>query len=122
MNGPTRVYRVMLVGGIVAATIGCVSLDQRLANTSFSYIEHNRLVEAEGVLTRALATNPVNPYALLNMGATYQRTRRFDRARTMFAHVISLSPQEVPARRSPFIDPSWTLTQIAEYNLTILPR
>ena len=99
----------------------CASTDQRLADKGFEAIENGQLVDAERVLTEALDSNPDNPYALLNLGAVYQRTGRFDQAREMFERVIALDPQEVPARRSKFVQASKTLREIAEDNLKTLP-
>ena len=99
----------------------CASTDQRLADKGFEAIENGQLVDAERVLTEALDSNPDNPYALLNLGAVYQRTGRFDQAREMFERVVALDPQEVPARRSKFVQASKTLREIAEDNLKTLP-
>jgi len=99
----------------------CASTDQRLADKGFEAIENGQLVDAERVLTEALDSNPDNPYALLNLGAVYQRTGRFDQAQEMFERVIALDPQEVPARRSKFVQASKTLREIAEDNLKTLP-
>lgn len=99
----------------------CASGDQKLANKGFEAIENGQLVDAEKILTEALDSNPDNPYALLNLGAVYQRTGRFDQAREMFERVIALDPQEVPARKSKFLQESKTLREIAENNLKTLP-
>jgi len=99
----------------------CASTDQRLADKGFEAIENGQLADAERVLTEALDSNPDNPYALLNLGAVYQRTGRFDQAREMFERVVALDPQEVPARRSKFVQASKTLREIAEDNLKTLP-
>ena len=99
----------------------CASGAQTLANKGFEAIENGQLVDAERVLTEALDSNPDNPYALLNLGAVYQRTGRFDQAQEMFERVIALDPQEVPARRSKFVQASKTLREIAEDNLKTLP-
>ena len=99
----------------------CASTDQRLATKGFEAIEKSQLADAERVLTEALDSNPDNPYALLNLGAVYQRTGRFDEAREMFERVIALDAQSKPAKRSWFVDPDKNLKQIAEDNLKTLP-
>lgn len=119
--------RVFRLAAIVAVLIvpfsvaGCLSSDMKLANKGFADIEGGRLVEAEKTLGEALQQNPNNPYALLDMGAVYQRTGRFDQAREMFEKVIALNPSEKPSKHSKFVGGSKTLKEIAADNLTTLP-
>jgi len=116
-----RVVAVAVVLVLPVFLAGCVSRDMRLANKGFDHIEDGRLVDAESVLTEAVQDNPNNAYAVLNLGTVYQRTGRFDQARSMFEKVIALDTQENPAKRSKFLDSSKNLREIAEYNLTTLP-
>jgi Tfp pilus assembly protein PilF len=122
-----RSSNVVRASSFVAALVAwlwlsaCASGDQRLANNGFEAIEKGQLVDAERVLTEALDLNPDNPYALLNLGTVYQRTGRFDLAREMFEMVIAHDSQEVPARKSKFLQESKTLREIAENNLKTLP-
>ncbi len=123
-NRFARVAAVAAVTSVLFLAIiaaGCASRDQRLANNGFSAIEGGRYADAERMLTEAVQLNPDNPYALLNLGAVYQRTGRFNQAREMFDKVIALDALQNPARRSKFVDPSKNLKQIAEDNLKTLP-
>ena len=123
MGGRNGVRAWSFVAALAVSLLlsACASTDQRLADKGFEAIENGQLVDAERVLTEALDSNPDNPYALLNLGAVYQRTGRFDQAREMFERVVALDPQEVPARRSKFVQASKTLREIAEDNLKTLP-
>lgn len=110
---------ILLVPVLVA---GAASRDQDLANKGFKYIEKGQLAEAEKVLLEAVQINPNNAYAVLNLGTVYQRTGRFDLAREMFEKVIAMNATQNPPKRSKFLDESKNLKEIAEYNLTTLPK
>jgi len=94
-----------------------VSNDQRLADLGYEAISEGRLGEAETRLNSALAINPHNPYALLNLGVVYQSTGRFDEARRLYERVVALNPdaRAISATRQNHVGLS--LVEIARSNL-----
>ncbi len=94
-----------------------ISNDQRLADLGYKAITEGRLGEAETRLNSALAINPHNPYALLNLGVVYQSTGRFEEARRLYERVIALNPdaRAISATRNNHVGLS--LTEIARSNL-----
>ena len=120
----SRFFRLAAIAAVFVVPVslaGCMSGDMKLANQGFAHMEAGRLVEAEKTLGEALQQNPNNPYALLDMGAVYQRTGRFDQAREMFEKVIALNPSEKPSKHSKSVGESKTLKEIAADNLKTLP-
>lgn len=102
--------------------VGCAafSKDMRLSDKGFEALSQGKFVEAEKYLNEALAVNPDNPYAVLNMGVVYQNTGRIDDAKKMYRKVIELNPKERAdksnqdgARGKPLVD-------IAKENLSML--
>ncbi len=91
--------------------------DQRLADLGYKAILENRLGEAETRLNSALAINPHNPYALLNLGVVYQTTGRYAEARKLYRKVIALNPdaRAISATRKNHV--GLGLAEIARANL-----
>ncbi len=117
------VVRALAVGlVVVAATLfsACVPRDQALANEGFREIEKTNYSMAELRLKQALEINDKNAYAMLNLGAVYQRTGRTEEARALFEKVIAMSPNEAP-RQATKGSEHLTLKQLAEKDLAMLP-
>ena len=73
--------------------LGCAGKDMKLTNQGSEAIYENDYKSAEKYLDEALALNPENPYALLNMGVVYENTGRKEQAITMYQKVIEIDPK-----------------------------
>jgi hypothetical protein len=112
--------RFFLTLTAIVALAGCASKDMVLSNQGFEELSKGNNVEAGMKLEEALAINPDNPYALLNMGVVYQRTGRPEKARRMYEKVIALQPQEkADASNIPSFS-GRSLAEIAKANLKLL--
>ncbi len=78
---------------------GCATTDMAYSNRGFEELSRNNYEKAEEYLQKALALNPNNPYAILNMGAVYQNTGRYEKACQMYDKLIELDAK-VTAERS----------------------
>lgn len=79
---------VLLVVGVLG---GCAPLadDMRLTNAGAGALASGDPVTAEDRLRAALEINPDNGYALMTLGALYQRGGRDDEARALYADVAA---------------------------------
>ncbi|MFQ5783341.1 MAG: tetratricopeptide repeat protein [Alphaproteobacteria bacterium] len=85
-----RQYRIATEA--ITASEPEVPNDQRLADLGYAAIAAGNLTLAETHLNSALAINPHNPYALLNLGVVYQSTGRAAEAQALYRKVIALNP------------------------------
>ena len=97
-----------------------LSKDMQLSNQSLEYIINRDYTKAEIDLNEALAINPDNPYAVLNIGVVYQNTNRTEKAKEMYEKVIKLNPQESASKSNAGDEVGKTLTDIAKANLKML--
>jgi cell division septation protein DedD len=73
--------------------MGCAGKDMKLTTQGSEAIFMNDYKNAEKYLNEALALNPENPYALLNMGVVYENTDRQEQAIAMYQKVIDINPK-----------------------------
>ena len=73
--------------------MGCAGKDMKLTTQGSEAIFMNDYKSAEKYLNEALALNPENPYALLNMGVVYENTGRQEQAIAMYQKVIAINPK-----------------------------
>jgi cell division septation protein DedD len=73
--------------------IGCVGKDMKLTTQGSEAIFMNDYQSAEKYLDEALALNPENPYAVLDMGVVYENTGRKEQAISMYQKVIEMNPK-----------------------------
>ena len=106
---------------LVVLTVGCatetISRDMKYANWGFEFLSQERYKDAENYLNQALAVNPENPYALLNLGVVYQNTGRPEKARGLYEKVIKLNPKEIVTRSNQEGATGKTLVDLAKENL-----
>jgi general secretion pathway protein D len=91
-----------------------------LVNLALDEIMERDYAKAEEYLVEALAENPDNPYALINMGVVYQHTDRKERAGQMYQKAIELEPDARAGRASIDDDEGRPLVEIARKNLQTL--
>ena len=118
-------YFVLL---FVVLAIGCApgakqkaATDMELANLGFEALSQGKYGDAESYLDKALAANPNNPYALLNLGVICQNTKRFKKARRLYEKVIQLNPTVIVDRSNEPGKAGKTLVDLARENLQRLP-
>jgi len=99
---------------------GCATQDTELSNKGFREISQKNFEQAEVSLEKALAINPDNPYALLNMGVVYQETGRLDKARQMYEKLIALQPKDIAEQSNTSSFAGKGLADIAKENLKLL--
>jgi tetratricopeptide (TPR) repeat protein len=89
----------------------------RLSDLGFMCLEANDYEGAIGYCRSALAINPDNPYALLNMGVAYETIGEKDKAIEMYEMVIALDSDERAFLSTDLLQKGKKLTDIAKENL-----
>jgi len=113
----------LLILALGVGILGCAattSKDMRLSNQALESINNRNYLEAEKYLNQALAENPNNPYALLNLGVVFQNTNRSAQAQVMYEKVIKLNPTDVAGESNEKTNQGKTLTDLARANLNRL--
>lgn len=87
-----RALTVLMAAALLAGCSFMWQEDLKLANMGYDAMMQKNYVEAERLLNEAMAVNPDNPNALLNMGVVYQNTGRDKEARQMYQRLIYLNP------------------------------
>jgi Tfp pilus assembly protein PilF len=102
--------------------VGCTTppKDDQLVNLALDEIMETDYAKAEEYLVEALAENPDNPYALINMGVVYHNTDRKEQAQQMYRRAIDLEPDSRAGRASINDDEGRPLVEIARKNLQVL--
>lgn len=111
-------YLLLLI--CLIALLSCTTVtarDQRLSNRAFDQLRDGHYRQAEEYLQQALALNPNNPYAILNMGVVYGNTGRPGKACEMYQKVLRVEAEENPARTSQQWAEHKNLKEIAEKNM-----
>jgi general secretion pathway protein D len=91
--------------------------DMRLSDLGYGYIQTKDYDKAAEYYEKALAINPNNPYAILNIGFIYEKRGEKGKAAEMYERVIALDPDD---RAYISTDPMHTgrkLSDIARDNL-----
>ena len=95
-------------------------LDIRLTSEGYKYLEQGRLAEAECCLKQALAANPDNAYAVLNLAVVFHRSGRREEAALMYRRVMGMNPEATAGESTDAGAVGKTLGQIAQENLAEL--
>ncbi len=112
----TALFRCSLF--LAAVLSGCATEDIRLSDAAYKEMLRGNYTKAEEYLNEALAINPDNPYAVLNMGAVYQNTGRYEEARQQYARLRELQPGENAGADTDEGFRGASLLEIAEANRT----
>lgn len=92
--------------------------DRVLSNRALEEINNENYEKAKELLQEALAINPKNAYAWLNMGVVYQKLEAYDEARKCYLKVVENSWDETAANKEA---DGRTLIKIARDNLEQMP-
>jgi len=104
---------------VAVAASGCTtaSKDMRVNDKGFKCLSDNDLVKAEALFNDALAINPDNLYAILNLGVVYEKTGRKAEAKTMYMKVINSGATAAAGKTTGEIEAGTSLVDIAKKNL-----
>ena len=108
---------------LVVLAVGCatgakqVANDMELANQGFEALSQGRYGDAETYLDKALAQNPNNSYALLNLGVVCEYTKRPKKAKRLYEKVIQLNPPDIVTVSNQEGKSGKTLVDLAKENL-----
>jgi tetratricopeptide (TPR) repeat protein len=119
MNPWTRYILSAMLAGLLG---GCATQDNRLSDAGYRAMSKGNYTLAESYLNEALAINPNNPYARLNMGALYQDTGRYEEAREQYEQFLALKPEEQAGSDTEESLVGKPLVEIARSNLALLER
>ncbi len=90
----------------------------QLCDLGYRRLQAKDYDKAKEYYEEALAVNPDNPYAILNMGVIYQEKGDIDKAIDMYNRIISLNPVERAIRSTDSTQKGKTLADIARDNLS----
>ena len=115
---------------IIAATVpfvlismsACTIASQSSIDTQhgFEALKNKDYATAETDLNAALASDPNNAYAILDLGVVYQNTGRIAQARANYQKVIDLNPTAV-ATQTTNAQNGASLVDMAKADLAALP-
>jgi general secretion pathway protein D len=89
----------------------------RLSELGYLRLQHNQIQEAKGYLLQAFAIDPENPYALINLGAVYEKEGQVEKAISSYRQVIRSETLVTATDSSDPAKVGLPLRQIAEENL-----
>lgn len=89
----------------------------RLADMGFERLSSGDIDTAKQYLTEALAVDPVNPYALINLGVAYEKAGEYERAVEMYQKLIDTRTDEMVIIEQGGENTSYHLIEIAKENL-----
>ena len=95
------------------------SKDARLSNAAFEAIQDGNYDKARSLLEEALAINPRNAFAWLNLGVVHQKIEAYDEARKCYLMVVEYAWDEKGANKEA---DGRSLVRMARDNLEKMPR
>lgn len=110
-------FKRTLLASALLLLSSCIFAPPDHAQMGYEAITKGDYATAESELNKALADNPNNPYALLNMGAVYQNTGRGAQAVPLYQKVLVAGKDVYPDRVSKDDEAKRSLADIARDNL-----
>ena len=111
------IFMISILSAGLFAGCATTGSDMAYSNQGFVELSKHNYTKAEDYLEKALAINPKNPYAILNMGVVYQNTGRPEMAREMYQKVIDLESKATAERSNEDWALGRNLVEIAKKNL-----
>lgn len=93
--------------------------DSDLSNRAYSEIESENYDRAKELLNEALAINPKNAFAWLNLGVAHQKLEEYEDARKCYLKVVETAWDEKGANKEA---DDRSLVRMARENLEKMPR
>jgi tetratricopeptide (TPR) repeat protein len=118
---------IILLGIWTIGLLGCgggsqskLPYDMELANQGYEELLKKNYEKAEAFYEVALSVNPLNPYALLNLGVIYHNTGRIEQAKKMYRKVIEINSDQTAIKSTSGNHVGKRLSDIAKMNLRSL--
>lgn len=113
---------IYLAVSILCVAGACVTApppkDRVLSNQAYEEIKSENYDKAKALLEEALAVNPKNAFAWLNLGVVHQKLENFDEARKCYLKVVDHAWDETGANEEA---DGRSLVRIARDNLEKMP-
>lgn len=110
------------IGILLFLLAGCAGKDRKLSDQGFVAIVKEDYERAEKYLEQAIALNPNNPQALLDMGLVFENTGRPQHALVMYQRVLLLGLKGKEDQNNVIEAEGETLSEIARMNIERLSR
>jgi len=89
----------------------------RLADQGFEQLRDGNIAQAKKYLEEALVIDPVNPYALINLGVACEKSGEYERATELYRRLIDTGTRESVIIEQEGRPDSYHLVEIAKENL-----
>lgn len=114
---------LILAAALCCLTAGCATAPadkgNDLSNQAYQAIQSENYDKAKALLNEALAENPKNAFAWLNLGVAHQKLEEYEEARKCYLKVVETAWDEKGANREA---DGRTLVKMARENLDKMPR
>lgn len=89
----------------------------KLADIGFDKLSEGKIDEAKAYLSQALSIDPMNPYALINLGVAYEKDGEYDQAITIYQRVIDTNTDQAVIDPNGSVSGPVHLIEIARENI-----
>lgn len=113
--------KILLTTALLCLAAGCATpptRDRDLSNRAFQAIQGENYDRAKELLGEALAINPKNAYAWLNLGVAHQKLEEYEEARKCYLKVVEHAWDEKGANKEA---DGRSLVRMARENLEKMP-
>ncbi len=114
---------ILLATALVGLVVGCATTpptkDRDLSNRAYREIQAENYDRAKELLNEALAINPKNAFAWLNLGVAHQKLEEYEEARKCYRKVVDHAWDEKGANKEA---EGRSLVKMARENLEKMPR
>jgi len=114
--------KILFATALLCAAGACVTAppprDRDLSNRAFQEIQSGNYDRAKELLNEALAINPENAFAWLNLGVAHQKLEEYEEARKCYRKVVDHAWDEKGANKEA---DGRSLIRIARENLEKMP-
>ncbi len=116
--------KILCATVLLALTVGCASTppvtkDSDLSNRAYREIQGENYDRAKELLNEALAINPKNAFAWLNLGVAHQKLEEYEDARKCYLKVVEHAWDEKGANKEA---EGRSLVKMARENLEKMPK
>ena len=116
----TRAAKIIIASLVLSGLSACAGGNSH-AEAGFRALQKADYAAAEPELKQALAANPGDPYATLNLGAVYQNTGRASLAVPLYREVLKTGANLYADRTAGSASEKQSLADIARANLARIP-
>jgi tetratricopeptide (TPR) repeat protein len=120
--GKNMMTRILIAVAVLCAAGACAThppaKDRDLSNRGFRELQAGNYDKAKELLNEALAINPENAFAWLNLGVVHQKLEQYDEARKCYLKVVENAWDETGANKEA---DGRSLVRMARDNLEKMP-